>query len=389
MEYDPAQSGRRHMVTNLDSHLLSQPNCDYPMASCVRYVHPSLEIPEDIESQILPDQRISVLDFLKYPFPFTSTFSPNSPSAESLLSKEEPDLLCSDQLNDLVRKTPIPPVATVTVLGKFCKGGLQGFKSVVCRHAQAARVEHLPLWLITYWTEVVELHVKWKGPWVRAERVLQERRRQLKDGVPGTLVDDIFSALSTMPWRGHIAGFTSLEPVSTLATYVTQDWFSDVHVNQCLDLLRRALMLDPTKSKVEIENLAFIHKLREAHQIHDTELYMQSHTFSHIRALGQAGVTGQRDELGVIFNIRDSHWVSAVIDFRRGRILYADPLGDPPDTESMDVFDWWTYHHTGLTFAHETLTTTHQTDRFSCRLLSWNALAHYFDRMAYPLIHVA
>jgi hypothetical protein len=181
-----------------------------------------------------------------------------------------------------------------------------------------------------------------------------------KDGTNPELVTDVFKALSTMPWYGNVEGFSNMDPVSTLATYVTRGWFSDVHVNQCLDLLRRTLMVDPTKAKAEIENLAFMHKLKEAHSCWGTEQYEQSRTFHRLRHLGQAAATGEWDELGIIINIRNNHWVAVVIDFRRSQILYGDPLGHPPEAESMEILEWWTHHHTGRTFTWNTLPSSRQ-----------------------------
>ena len=179
----------------------------------LQFIHPGLKIPGDLSAALLPDPRISILDLLKYPFPTISVATPKTPTLELFISQAEPDSI--EQLDEAVRRIPIPPVAVVLALGKACKAGL-GFRSVACPHAPWIKESNLPIWVITYWTEVVTICGKWREPWLRAETSLHQRRRTWKKGA-SDLVTDVFSALSTMPWHGDVKGFTNPEPISSLA----------------------------------------------------------------------------------------------------------------------------------------------------------------------------
>jgi len=56
------------------------------------------------------------------------------------------------------------------------------------------------------------------------------------------------------------------------------------------------------------------------------------------------------------------------------------------DPELKGALKQWTKKHTSINFTHNILPITHQIDSFSCGLLAWNALAHFFLPKHYTLI---
>jgi len=42
------------------------------LSSTLRYIHPSLAMPDDIQAEAFPDATLSVLDFLQFPLPIVS-----------------------------------------------------------------------------------------------------------------------------------------------------------------------------------------------------------------------------------------------------------------------------------------------------------------------------
>ncbi|KAH7917030.1 hypothetical protein BV22DRAFT_994373, partial [Leucogyrophana mollusca] len=200
------------------------------------------------------------------------------------------------------------------------------------------------------------------------------------------LIEEVYNALSSLPWSGDIRGFDSPEPIYKLATYATCHWLSTVHEDQMLDLLRRQLCLTPSAHRVEIQNMGFQKFIQEGYTHRNSGEYEESRYFRVACGVGQALASCQRDVLGFLVNLNASHWVAVVMNFREGEILYGDSLGEPIPGDLAAMLDWWTNGHTGLTFVHKLLPITRQHDGFSCGLLSFNALAHYVLPEEYLLI---
>jgi hypothetical protein len=108
------------------------PHPSTPIA--LRYLHHGLEIPKDIQTEILPDQKVSILDLLKYPFPPISTVSHNISSVSAFFSQAEPTVGSVQDMVSIVQGVPMPSMATITALGEACKMSNLDFRSVVCPH---------------------------------------------------------------------------------------------------------------------------------------------------------------------------------------------------------------------------------------------------------------
>jgi hypothetical protein len=138
------------------------------------------------------------------------------------------------------------------------------------------------MWIITYWAEVVELHMTSHKAWVKAEEFLRQRKKLWKMTSSGESIDEVmqwaYDVLSYLPWSGDICGFGDPEPLHRLATYASHAWLASMHENQMLDLLRRDLLL--RGSKVEIQNLSFFKDLQQAYEQRDTGQYDQSNHFA-------------------------------------------------------------------------------------------------------------
>jgi hypothetical protein len=93
--------------------------------------------------------------------------------------------------------------------------------------------------------------------------------------------------------------------------------------------------------------------------------------------------------LGAIVNSHESHWVAIILDFHTHTIWHGDSLGWKMESKLKDTLEWWTFMYTSVHFTHNHLPITRQLDTFSCRLLAWNALCHFFFPELYPLIKSA
>ena len=141
--------------------------------SATHYIHPTLEIPAEIQSEVFPDVSLSVLDFLQFPLPIVSgTATRHKPS--DFFSKDQPNT----QNIKAIQKIPIPPAKTVTELVVLCKTAvLSGTHSLKCLHVPSASAERFPVWIIPYWAEVLVLRTTSCKAWGQAEEFLRLRKR--------------------------------------------------------------------------------------------------------------------------------------------------------------------------------------------------------------------
>jgi hypothetical protein len=105
-----------------------------------------------------------------------------------------------------------------------------------------------------------------------------------------------------------------------------------------------------------------------------------------LQVLGELLVSGIYQQLGTIVNYQDTHWVAIVLDFPNKTIWQGDSLDWEMEAKLREPLEWWIHDHTSTTFAYKKMQVTHQKDTFSCGLLAWNALSHYFLPDYCPLI---
>ena len=346
----------------------------------LRYIHPGLEIPPALQKVLLPNPALSVTQFLQFPFPIISS-TVHLPS--EFFSRHAPT---TDDVS-LISKIPVPSGVTVKELQQACKSAASsGNTSVVCPHAPLASGKRVPLWIITYWTEIINLR-EIREPWVRAEAALRKRKKGSKHS--SSLIDETYTALSILQWSGNIHGFDNEEPINHLAKYATHQWLTDIHENQMLDILRRELLLDQSILGIEVESLKFISYIESAYQQRHLEQYGESRYYAHARRLGEELSSGARESVLLLKNLKNEHWVALDVNFKERCIRYGDSFGEGAPPALMCAVEWWTYHHTGQEFAHGKLAIASQEDGFSCCLLAYNALAHRANPKKYPLIQAA
>jgi hypothetical protein len=92
------------------------------------------------------------------------------------------------------------------------------------------------------------------------------------------------------------------------------------------------------------------------------------------------------NQLGTIINCKNIYWIALVLDFHDQVIWYGDSLDWEMDAEVMEVLAWCIKKYTTMTFKYKKMIVTYQNDTFSCGLLAWNALAHFFLPESQPLI---
>jgi hypothetical protein len=83
-------------------------NAPSSSARKLSFIYPELEIPVAAQSKLFPAQTLSVLEFLKFPFPIVSQTASTLPTS-AFFSVNSPTLL--DEIT--IQKIPVPPAETV------------------------------------------------------------------------------------------------------------------------------------------------------------------------------------------------------------------------------------------------------------------------------------
>ena len=175
------------------------------LSPTLRYIHLLLEIPPQIQKQIFPDTSLSVLDFLKFPLPIISGAASQHTTAQ-FFSNHKP----TTEDVKVIQKIPILPAKNVAELVVACKAAvILGTQLVKCQHAPSASRQNLPVWVITYWAEVLELRSTFHKPWLRAEEFIRLQKKVWRDmtcccAFSGLVISVDLTMRSRYPWWRHM-----------------------------------------------------------------------------------------------------------------------------------------------------------------------------------------
>lgn len=139
--------------------------------------------------------------------------------------------------------------------------------------------------------------------------------------------------------------------------------------------------------KFEIVDIFFFTQLVSIYEWHQSDKYQSSKEWKWLRDWGNLIATGAVEKLGGLYNLNNNHWVAIVIDRTQSCYLYGDSMSSEIDKNLAEAIGWWIHVHTNIHYRYEALPITQQTDGYSCGLLSFNALAHFFNGNSTPLIN--
>jgi Ulp1 protease family, C-terminal catalytic domain len=342
-----------------------------------------LMIPPGVKNSILLSENLSVMDFLQFPLPGiardTGVSQPKSYFSTLYPTITDPKI---------IQKTLLPPLPILKQLSQDIELTSTGTQSIICQHAPGVAGHRFPVWILTYWKEVVQI---WplKKKWVLAEEALETRKKKTScTDDTKKLISQVYNSLTCIPWAGNINGFPGTVPTECLTRYLTDDWLMDENENQILHLLERELARSRRSDGIHISNTFLITRLLIVYQHRDRdEHYATDKRNAWLRQLGQDLATGVLEKLVTIVNLDRNHWVSIVIDAPSSRILYGDSFGKPIKQEIEAVLTWWTNHHTATNFQIQDLPITCQKDGYSCGVFAWNAIAAHVLPETYLLVN--
>lgn len=351
---------------------------------------PTLRIPPDIqaEGKLLPHENLAIPDLIQFSLP--PQLKPLDLGPEDLLSKN-PATTSNPQY---IKILPIPSRQLLSHLINTAVNN-HNMLSVSCPYSVQYQHLRFPLWTITFWVKAAMIRIDHLRPWRMAVDGLGQRREVARmkgaDDVL-TVIDATVKSLSGILWSGCIYGVErdSL-PTSSLTAFLTSEWLCDQHIDILLGSLRNELATELGEDcKIILAPNNFNQKLRKAFeetQKNGTPVaYQTERSFGFIRLIGEDLVKGTAEQLGMIFNIDNNHWVAVVLNFRTYQLYYGDSrCGAAPNSELLELINWWTSLHTNQHFSLQPMATTYQKDGYSCGPLAFNAIQHHVLPGRYPL----
>lgn len=289
-----------------------------------------------------------------------------------------------------LRRLPLPSPSIIRKLNNASRQAwLDGFTSLVYAHLGTGAETQFPLWVISFWQEVVDLRSNARKRWLGAKDWLIKEGQRKKSLERRSLAEDACRLLDLLPWGKGKAGLADGQSISAdMWRYLGTHWLSSTTQDDMLALLR----FEASRSqqpKIIIEGVNFTTKLMEAYETRDTPAYQTREDFSWVRTIGKELVEKRATlltEVHLGMHSNKPHWVAVVVDAKRNKLMYGDSYQKDIPAGLLNTYRWWLAQHTLQHFSNEVLPIGKQTDSHSCGLFADNALAHYLDSEKYPLI---
>jgi hypothetical protein len=136
-----------------------------------------LSIPQSIESQLLPAWSLSIAKLIESQLPVQIP-TVSSCTVSEFFSKTSPGPIKSEGLLQL-RHLPIPDTKLVRKLGAEMRPAwLDGFQSVRYVHISGTVLSYFPLWLITFWNEVLDIKLNVRQYWMRGQAWMETQKKK-------------------------------------------------------------------------------------------------------------------------------------------------------------------------------------------------------------------
>ncbi|KAF8493747.1 hypothetical protein F5888DRAFT_1806075 [Russula emetica] len=221
---------------------------------------------------VLPQKKILVAalaGFKLISFPPLTNKKTLDSQVLHLIGANEPNT----ELQKKLLQSLIPP--PLTILQRFLKSHLKGLLSDPTSITYGGR--HLPPDVLKIW---MVLATEWKN---------------------GILYDRVVGLLQNVSWGGTVQGFNSTGhfPISMIAAYLSDDWLSDVHMQQFTELLER-------------------------HLLSDSRHFDNYPDHPYLECIGRDLASGCRKCIVGMRNIGADHWIAFVIDSCSASIAIGD-----------------------------------------------------------------
>ncbi|RDB29959.1 hypothetical protein Hypma_014170 [Hypsizygus marmoreus] len=232
-----------------------------------------------------------------------------------------------------VKRLPLPDTKTICALVELSRQAwLDGFKSVRYEHLSDAVQTSFPLWVITFWNEVLDVR-EIAAKWAACSDWVLKQTKQTQFQKRGDLAQEAFLLLSVLPWGiKKPSGLSDALEVHTLWRFLGDHWLSCSQQNDLLKILRQKVASNPNlAARYRIKGVDLTPKVLAAFRA-KAENYQTSANYSWLRRLG-ADLVLRKSTLLTTAHLGDitsePHWVGFAIDLAERAMLYGDSMGTP------------------------------------------------------------
>ncbi|KAJ7149280.1 hypothetical protein C8R43DRAFT_1128635 [Mycena crocata] len=345
-----------------------------------------LSLPQTVEAELIPACSLSIAKMIQFPLPVQIP-TVSSCIVSDFFSKEAPGRVTADILLRL-RHLPIPDTKLIRKLqAELRQAWLDGFQSVPYTHIAGTVTTHFPLWLITYWNEVLDIRLNVRQYWMRGQKWVHGLTK--KKGHTGYRSESEQTSilLGTLPWG--LTKPSDGEQFNSLYRFLGPHWLASSQLDDMLEI--ECLKINTTPELVKnmrVRGVDLTNYIVKAYEARETEDYMTARELDWLRILAE-DLLGNQASLLTAANLERivtepepyKRWIALVVDASEGLIQYGDGYGrdDEIPAKLIAAYTWWLGHHSSMEFKTGKLPITRQMDGFSCGILALNGLSHYAD----------
>ncbi|KAI0301414.1 hypothetical protein BC826DRAFT_1102007 [Russula brevipes] len=237
----------------------------------------------------------------------------------------------------------------------------------------------MPFDALGTWALILEVATA-KIAWTKALQWMKKHQ----ETIPERYASRIMSLLRQVPWKDSIKGLGSVLTITSMAAFLSEEWLSDAHIDAMLTVATcvRHGTLSHAVPCTEILSPDFPSHIFSSPLLATTPLTSVYLTKApkHITKLATSlsnAAAGFR--IATVAFSPPGHWACLLVDSQAGTICWGDSLGRAiPSGYEARLKAWLEFFVPQLRFLPlQRLPCAHQTDSYSCGIISVNTLKHH------------
>lgn len=237
----------------------------------------------------------------------------------------------------------------------------------------------LPFDVLGTWAHILKIDAA-KKAWFRAMQWVSGCPKS----IPGEYVTRIMSLLRQVPWNEYIKGLGSALTITDMASFLSREWLSDMHIYTMLSITRRLRRdtLSGAAPCIEIASPDFPSHILTSPLLAMTPIAPDYFSKAPKSVTGLGTMIANATEGIRIASIAFSppgHWACLLIDSLAGTINWGDSAGRAVPSGFEDRLRAWLGLFIPKTqfLPLQELTCARQTDGYSCGIIAVNTLKHH------------
>jgi hypothetical protein len=229
------------------------------------------------------------------------------------------------------------------------------------------------------WARILEIDAA-KKVWTNALQWMAAHPKT----IPDQYTKRVMSILGQVPWKGYISGLGSALTITDMASFLSQEWLSDMHIYSMLTVTRHLQhnALSGAGPFTKIASPDFPSHILTSPLLATTPITPDYLTKAPKSVIGLGtnianAATGFR--IASIAYSPPGHWACLIIDSQAKTICWGDSTGRAVPTGFEDRLRAWLALFSPQThfLPLQDLPCAHQTDSYSCGIIAVNTLKHH------------